>query len=53
MGEDSRNAASKADCRSHDDPNLHITDASMLSWSGGAESPSLTIHAPTRSPPLP
>ncbi|NTV69554.1 MAG: GMC family oxidoreductase [Azonexaceae bacterium] len=45
MGADSRNSVVDAGCRSHDHPNLYITDASVFPSSGGGESPSLTIEA--------
>lgn len=45
MGSDSRTSVVDANCRSHDHPNLYITDASVFPSSGGGESPSLTIHA--------
>ena len=45
MGNESRTSVVDATCRSHDHPNLYITDASVFPSSGGGESPSLTIHA--------
>jgi len=45
MGSDSRSSVVDATCRSHDHPNLYITDASVFPSSGGGEAPSLTIHA--------
>ncbi len=45
MGKDSRTSVVNAQGRSHDHPNLFITDASIFPSSGGGESPSLTIHA--------
>lgn len=45
MGNDSRTSVVDAHCRSHDHPNLYITDASVFPTSGGGEAPSLTIHA--------
>jgi choline dehydrogenase-like flavoprotein len=45
MGNESRTSVVDANCRSHDHPNLYITDASVFPSSGGGESPSLTIHA--------
>lgn len=45
MGNDALTSVVDAHCRSHDHPNLFITDASVFPSSGGGESPSLTIHA--------
>ena len=45
MGSDSKTSVVNADGRSHDHPNLYITDASVFPSSGGGESPSLTIQA--------
>lgn len=45
MGSASLASVVDATCRSHDHPNLYITDASVFPSSGGGESPSLTIHA--------
>lgn len=45
MGSDSSTSVVNADGRSHDHPNLYITDASVFPSSGGGESPSLTIEA--------
>lgn len=45
MGSDALTSVVDAHCRSHDHPNLFITDASVFPSSGGGESPSLTIHA--------
>ena len=45
MGNDARISVVDAHCRSHDHPNLYITDASVFPSSGGGEAPSLTIHA--------
>ena len=45
MGNDSLTSVVDAHCRSHDHPNLYITDASVFPSSGGGEAPSLTIHA--------
>lgn len=45
MGSDSHTAVVDGNCRSHDHPNLYITDASVFPSTGGGEAPSLTIHA--------
>lgn len=45
MGDDGSTSVVDAHCRSHDHPNLYITDASVFPSTGGGESPSLTIHA--------
>jgi choline dehydrogenase-like flavoprotein len=45
MGANSLTSVVDAQCRSHDHPNLYITDASVFPSSGSGESPSLTIHA--------
>lgn len=45
MGESSSSSVVDAHCRSHDHPNLYITDASVFPSTGGGESPSLTIEA--------
>jgi choline dehydrogenase-like flavoprotein len=45
MGNNARISVVNAHCRSHDHPNLYITDASVFPSSGGGESPSLTINA--------
>lgn len=45
MGTNSLTSVVDARCRSHEHPNLYITDASVFPSSGGGESPSLTIHA--------
>ena len=45
MGSDAANSVVDATSRSHDHPNLFITDASVFPSSGGGESPSLTIQA--------
>jgi choline dehydrogenase-like flavoprotein len=45
MGNEPRTSVVDAYCRSHDHPNLYITDASVFPSSGGGEAPSLTIHA--------
>jgi choline dehydrogenase-like flavoprotein len=45
MGNDARTSVVDVHCRSHDHPNLYITDASVFPSSGGGEAPSLTIHA--------
>lgn len=45
MGYDAADAVTDSACRSHDHPNLWITDASVFPASGGGESPALTISA--------
>ena len=45
MGDDPRNSVVDASGRSHDHPNLWITDASVFPTSGGGEAPALTIMA--------
>lgn len=45
MGADPASSVTDAFGRSHDHPNLFITDASLFPGSGGGESPSLTIEA--------
>ena len=45
MGGDPQTSVVDANCRSHDHPNLYITDASVFPSSGGGEAPSLTIQA--------
>jgi len=45
MGTDFLTSVVDAHCKSHEHPNLYITDASVFPSSGGGESPSLTIHA--------
>ena len=45
MGFSATNSVLDAHGRSHDHPNLYITDASVFPSSGGGESPSLTIQA--------
>ena len=45
MGASAANAVVDAQGRSHDHPNLYITDASVFPSSGGGEAPSLTIQA--------
>ncbi|MCP5073987.1 MAG: GMC family oxidoreductase [Rhodobacteraceae bacterium] len=45
MGHDSTTSIADGRCRSHDHPNLYISDASLFPSSGGGESPSLTIQA--------
>ncbi len=45
MGNDPATSVVDANCRSHDHPNLYISDASVFASSGGGESPSLTIFA--------
>lgn len=45
MGSDGADSVVDASGRSHDHPNLYITDASVFPSSGGGESPSLTIQA--------
>lgn len=45
MGVSATNSVLDAHGRSHDHPNLYITDASVFPSSGGGESPSLTIQA--------
>lgn len=45
MGTDPAQSVTDGVGRSHDHPNLHITDASVFPSSGGGESPSLTISA--------
>jgi choline dehydrogenase-like flavoprotein len=45
MGSSAKDSVVNADGRSHDHPNLYITDASVFPSTGGGESPSLTIHA--------
>ena len=45
MGNKSSTSVVDANCRSHDHPNLYITDGSVFPSSGGGESPSLTIQA--------
>ena len=44
-GASAANAVVDAQGRSHDHPNLYITDASVFPSSGGGEAPSLTIQA--------
>jgi len=45
MGHQSDTSVVNGNCRSHDHPNLYISDASVFASSGGGESPSLTIQA--------
>jgi len=45
MGADSATSVTDRFGRSHDHPNLWITDASLFPTSGGGEGPSLTIQA--------
>jgi len=45
MGTDPSRSVTDARGRSHDHPNLWITDASVFPASGGGEAPALTIHA--------
>tara|TARA_B110000211_G_C14075703_1_gene551924 strand:+ start:627 stop:2285 length:1659 start_codon:yes stop_codon:yes gene_type:complete len=45
MGNNPTTSVVDKNCRSHDHPNLHITDASVFPSTGGGESPSLTIQA--------
>jgi choline dehydrogenase-like flavoprotein len=45
MGNSGDDSVVDAQGRSHDHPNLFITDASVFPSTGGGESPSLTIHA--------
>ena len=45
MGTDPRASVVSAYGRSHDVPNLFITDASVLPGQGAGDSPSLTIQA--------
>lgn len=45
MGIDHDTSVVDAHCRSHDHPNLYITDASVFPSTGGGEAPSLTIQA--------
>ena len=45
MGTDPDTSVVDLNCRSHDHPNLFITDASIFPSTGGGEAPSLTIQA--------
>ncbi len=45
MGNDSTASVADRNGRSHDHPNLYISDASLFPSSGGGESPCLTIQA--------
>lgn len=48
MGTDKATSTVDAHCRSHDHPNLYITDACVFRSTGGGEAPSLTIYALAR-----